>query len=160
MKRYGCHLTSTHLFLRIQHVLLIVILNLHWASEINIPLVARKSCEKIHVLQKWGHPSYWYIYALLVSAVGRLTLTSARSLRSLKCISPDNWNLVVDSFSRMKVSHVKDTQLLPCVQNCNTECNSFSESLVQGVWVQILYFTLESSLASFSHWVLFFWIQR
>lgn len=95
-----------------------------------------------------------------MNAVERLTVTSARCMRSLKCISPDSSNSVVDSFSRINVSHVMNAQLLPCVHNCNIECKSFSESLGNGVWLQILYFTLESSFASFLHWVLFFLNKR
>lgn len=69
MERFCCHLTSTHLFLRIQHVLLVVIIHVHWTSEINGAFVARKSFEKINILQKWEHVSYWYIHA--VSECGR-----------------------------------------------------------------------------------------
>lgn len=160
MKSFCCHRTSTHLFLRIQHVFLTVIRNAHWTSERNGAFVARESFEKVHVLQKWEHLSSWCQHAGLANAAERWTLTSAWCFRSLKYICPDNWNLVVDSFSRMKVSHVMDAQLLPCVQNWNAERNRVSESWGQGVWLQIPCFTLEPSLASFSHRVLFYWNER
>lgn len=139
MKKFCCCLTSTHLFARIQHVLLLVIINVHWTFKLNGATVACKSFKKFHVLQKWEHLSYWYINGVLVNAVLTLLLASARSLRSLKCMSPDSSISVVDSFSRTKVSHVMDVQLFSCVQNFKTERYSFSKSLGKGFSLQMLY---------------------
>lgn len=74
-----------------------------------------------------------------MNAVLTLLLASARSLRSLKCMSPDSSISVVDSFSRTKVSHVMDVQLFSCVQNFQTERYSFSKSLGKGFSLQMLY---------------------
>lgn len=51
MKKFCCCLASTHLFLRIQHVLLFVIINVHCTFKLNGATVTCKSFKNFHVLQ-------------------------------------------------------------------------------------------------------------
>lgn len=131
MKRFCCCLASTHLFLRIQHVLLFVIINVHCTFKLNGATVACKSFKNFHVLQKWQHLSYWCNRGVLVNAKLTLLLASARSLRSLKCTTPDSSISVGESCFRTKVSHVMDVQLFSCVQNWKTGRLQFQQKLKQ-----------------------------
>lgn len=131
LRWHYCSQTSTYLlFMRLQHILFLVVANMYRAFKFNLSVVPSIFFKKGHILQsKSLSINYIFttfnglcsVYSVCVCMSFVLMLPTASCfLRSLNCTSPDSVNWVPESWSRMKLSHAMILQYLPREQCCNT----------------------------------------